>query len=179
MADYLLTPEKGEQPSGLQLLEELHRRGFPVEIKVKGDSTQWESIRFSQEGPPLVECSLSFDEGQGRYTVAIPHDSPLAAGELQMFLVDVLLKALGGQVDNLQTRERLTRAQFAAKLRHLHSRSGKAKDMIWLFFAWGVAILSLVIFFLITPGVRYLVLGVFLLSLASASVQTILHFKNP
>src|SRR5580658_1386571 len=41
MAEYVLTPESKTRLLGTQLMEELHRRGFPVEINLKGQDQAW------------------------------------------------------------------------------------------------------------------------------------------
>lgn len=178
MAEYVLTPEKKEQPSGIELLEELHRRGYPVEIHVKGQHPQWEAIRFFLANPSEAECLLSFDPADGLYRLSVTPDSPPAAAELQAFLLDTLLQDLGGRADNLQTRERFTPVEFAQKLKHLHDPGRKTRDLFWVAFSWAVAMLSLLIYFVISPGVRHLALGILVLSTLSAALQTYLHFKG-
>lgn len=178
MAEYVLTPDKKERPSGIELLEELHRRGYPVEIHVKGQHPEWEAIRFTLAQPAGAECLLSFEPADGLYRLSVAPDSPPAAAELQAFLLDTLLQGLGGQADNLQTRERFTPGEFAQRLKHLHDPGRKARDLFWLAFSWAVVALSLLIYFVISPGVRHLALGILVLSTVSAALQTQLHFKG-
>jgi hypothetical protein len=178
MAEYVLTPEKNEQPSGLHMLEELHRRGFPVEIHVKGEDRKWETIRFSEAGPPEVDCILSYDAESGLYTIFVSPDAPSPAVELQVFVVDALLQELGGRVDNTNTRERFTPEQFAEKIRHHHSPDRKRGDYFWMIFSWVVVVLALIMFFIIVPNLQHLVLVILFLSFVSALLQTYFHFKS-
>lgn len=178
MAEYVLTPEKKEQPSGIELMEDLHRRGFPVEIHVTGQHPQWEAIRFFLAGPPEAECELSFNPEEGHYHVSVSQDAPPAAAEIQAFLLGALLRELGGQADNLQTRERFTAGQYAERLKHLHDPRRKAKDLFWLVFSWTVVVLAFLIDVVISPGVRHLVLVILVISALSAALQTYLHFKG-
>jgi len=178
MAEYVLTPEKNEQPSGLQLLEELHRRGFPVEIHVKGEDRKWEAIRFSEPGPPEVECILSYDAEAGLYTAFVSQDAPPSAVELQVFLVDSLLRELGGRADNTNTRERFTPEQFAEKIRHHHGPARKLGDYLWIGFSWLVVLLASLMYFIIAPNLQHLVLVILFLAFLSAVLQTVTHIKN-
>lgn len=178
MAEYILTPEKKIQPSAFELMEELHRRGIPVEIHLKGQDRQWDEIRFAEPGPPEVECFLSFDPDKGLYNVAVPHDSPPSATELQVFLVDTLLQTLGGQADNKTTLERFTPRQFALKVQQHHNPSAKSKELFWIVFSWAVVALALGVYFVVASHLRQLVALVLILSFLSAALQTYSHFKN-
>lgn len=178
MAEYILTPEKKQQPSAFELMEELHRRNIPVEIHLKGQDREWESIRFSESGPPEVECYLSFEKDKETYTVFVSQDAPPLAAELQVFLVDTLLQSLGGQADNLNTRERFTPEQFALKVKDHHNPSAGSKELVWIAFSWAVAILALGIYFVVAPHLRQLVMVIIILCFFSAILQTYLHFKH-
>ncbi len=178
MAEYILSPEKKERPSGLELMDELHRRGFSVEINLKGRDPEWDAIRFYQPGPPEIECFLSFDPGNGSYAVAVSQDAPPSAADLQIFLVDTLLQNLGGRVDNIETRERFTPEEFAAKLKRHHNPSNRKKEWFWVVFSWAVAVLALGIYFGVAPPLRQLVALILVLSSLSAALQTYSHFKS-
>jgi len=176
MAEYVVTPEITVRPSASDLAQELHRRGFPVKINLKGSDPQWEAVRFYESGPPEIECFLSFDPGEGTYTVSAPHDAVSETMDLLLFLVGALLQKVGGRADNTGTRERFTAEQFAARLKSHHS--DKAKDLFWLFFSWGVVAVGLLILLLIGPGLRHLVLAVLALSFLSAAGLTYSHFEH-
>lgn len=177
MAEYVVTPHQKNLPSGPSLLEELHRRGYPVEINLKGAAEKWELIRFFDPGPPEMECLVTYDATHGRFNVSVHADAPPQATELQMNLVDLLLKELGGQTDNSTTRERYSAKQFAAYLQKLHGTSGKAKDMIWLAFSWGVVFLGTLLYFSLPPSMKPVDVVVVFLSLLSAGGLTYSHFK--
>lgn len=176
MAEYILTPEKTEQPSGLELMEELHRRGFPVEIHLTGQDKQWEAIRFTEPGPPEVECLLSY--GSEGYIISISQDAPPSASDLQTSLVETLLQDLGGQVDNVNTRERFTPEEFTAKLKHQQDSAAPAKERFWIVFSWAVVVMALGIYFVISPDKRDLVVVILVLSFLSAALQTYSHAKT-
>jgi hypothetical protein len=177
MAEYILTPDQKEAPSGTFLLEELHRRGFPVEISLKGPDDHWESVRFHEPGPPPVECLLSRDP-QGTYRVSIFHDSPLEALELQLYLVEAILQKTGGTADNSSTRERYTVKQLTAKLRNFHRTDRKTKDLFWLGFAWAVVVMGVAASFSLRPPLRSAAFLVLAVAFLSAAGQTYSHFKG-
>ncbi len=177
MAEYIITPEKNDLPTAPALLEELHRRGLPVEITVKGTADKWESVRFLEPGPPEIKCTLGYNETKGVFSVSMPTNSPHQALELQLCLVDVLLRELGGQADNVETRERYSPQQFTAKLREFQGLSGSSNDLFWILFSWGVVVLAVIIYFRV-PKFHPLVLIIALLSLASAIGQTLPKLKS-
>ena len=113
MSEYIIHPEKTSRPSGTFLMDGLHRYGFPVEISLKGSDQNWERIRFFEAGPPESECFVSIDPKEGGISVTVPLDSPHRTRDMQMFLVHILLKELGGQSDHSGTRERSTPEEFA------------------------------------------------------------------
>ncbi len=178
MAEYVLTPEKKDQPQGTQLMEDLHRRGFPVEINLKGPDQGWDSIRFYEAGPPEVECLLAYDREKGRYKISVSRDASAQTHELQLFLVDSLLRELGGQVDNTSTLERFTPSQFSVKLRTLHNPMRKMKDLVWIGFSWAVVVAGLMAFFSKSGQSRGVVGLVLVFALISAVGLTYSHFKN-
>ncbi len=178
MAEYILTPEKKLQPSAFELLEELHRRGIPVEVHLKGQDREWENIRFSEPGPPEIECLLSYDPDKEVYSALVSRDAPAAAAELQVFLVDILLRTLGGQADNRTTQERFTPEQFALKIKQHHNRRAGLKELIWIGFSWAVVALALGIYSVVPSHLRQLVLLILVLSSLSALLQTYSHFKH-
>ena len=176
MPEYVISPEKKEMPSGPFLMEEMHRRGFPLEINVKGGADKWDAIRFYEPGPPEIECFLSLDDENGRLNVSVSVDSPPHAFEMQMFLVELLLQQVGGQADNMTTRERLTLKEATAKIRSLHRGKAGPKDLVWIGFSWAVVALALLAY-AFAPQSRGLVLVLLTLSLASAAGLTYSHFK--
>jgi len=177
MAEYIITPEKTGIPSAMTLLEELHRRGLPVEISLKGTDERWESIRFLEPGPPEIKCTAIYNGSKGNFSVNMPTNSPHQALELQLALVDVLLEEVGGQVDNTETRERYNSQQFTAKLRQLQGASGGPNDLFWILFSWAVAVIAVVMYFTL-PKFHLPVLIIALFSLGSAVGQTLPKLKN-
>ena len=177
LPEYTIKPEKVDLPTATYLREEMHRRGFPVEINVKGSPDQWEAIRFSDPGPPEVECFLSYSDKRDSLNVSVSVDAPHQAAELQMVLVDLLLQELGGQADNLKTRERYTAQEFSEKLKHLHETKPGPRDLIWIGFSWAVVLLALLILIL-KPQTRGLAAMLLLASLASAGGLTYAHYRS-
>lgn len=139
MSDYLITPENRDQPAGTRLMEELHRKGYPVEITLKGPDSAWESVRFIEHDAQGSECVVSLDP-KGVYRVSISPDAPLSARELQLYVVETLLKEVGGVADHSTTRESLNLQQFSLKLKTHHAGDRKASDWVWVGFAWAVAL---------------------------------------
>jgi hypothetical protein len=168
MAEYIITPDKKELPSGTYLLEELHRRGMPVEINVKGTAQKWDAIRFHEPGPPEIECFASHDPEEGHFNVSVPSNASPAERELQLFLVDILLAKLGGQADNMSTRERYSAAQFAAKMKKHHAASSNRGEIFWLAFAWAVVVFGILLYFSIAPSLRSMDLTIVALAFVSA-----------
>ena len=166
MSEYVITPEKKLPPSGHVLLEEVHRRGIPVEISVKGTVDKWESIRFHEPGPPEIECLLSLEPG-GAMKAAISVDSDMEARDLQMVLVDVILREVGGRVDHTGTRERYTAEQFARKVRDHRGKPPAEADLPWIIFSWVMVAVSL-LGFCVLPRFQYFALVAAALSLAGA-----------
>jgi hypothetical protein len=177
MAEYVITPEIKALPSATGLMDALHKRGFPVEINLKGSDLEWDAVRFYEPGPPEIECFLSYDPGDGVYTVSAPNDAVPETMELFHFLAGVLLQKVEGRADNPATRERYSAGQFSAKLKKHKRSSGKSKDIFWLFFSWGVVVVGSLVFLLIGTDLRYPALVVLFLSLLSAAGLTYSHFK--
>lgn len=177
MAEYVVTPETTVRPSGTELMEELHRQGFPVEIHVKGNAQLWESVRFLEPGPPEIQCVLSWDPGQKTYTASVSDSSP-EGRDLLLYAVDALLQRVGGRADNSSTRERFTAGQFKALLKVHRASSDGRKDLLWVVFAWGVVGLAFLAYFSVAPGLHDLVLIVSVLSFLSAAGLTYSHFKS-
>ncbi len=176
MPHFVISPDKKSLPEGPRLMDHLHRRGFPVEINVKGTAQSWNEIRFYEAGPPELECLLSFNEKNGTLKVSVSNDASLEARDLQMFLVDLLLKELGGQVDNTDTRERYTPKEFAEKLKKQYGSTRNANDLLWIVFSWTVVVAGVAIFVL-SPQFHGLVSIVVVLSLLSAAGLTYSHYK--
>ena len=178
MAEYVLIPEKKGPPPGTQLMDELHRRGFPVEINLTGPDQGWENIRFYKAGPPELECLLAYDPEGERYKISVSRDASPQSHELQFFLVDILLQELGGQVDNKSTLERFTPAEFARKLKILHNPVRKVKDLIWIGFSWAVVVAGLIALFAGSHPSHEMVSLVLVVASISAAGLTYSYFKN-
>jgi hypothetical protein len=177
MSEYIIHPEKKDQPSGTFLMDALHRYGFPVEISLKGSDQNWERVRFSEPGPPEAECFVSFEPKDGSISVTVPLDSPHRTRDMQMFLVHILLKTLGGQADHSGTRERSTPEEFAKKIRHLQS-GASLWDYFWLVFPWVVVVFGVLALFWIPPSLRHMDLAIAAVSLLCALGLTYSHFKR-
>ncbi len=178
MADYVFTPDEKTRPAGTRLMEDLHRRGFPVEINLTGPDREWESIRFYEAGPPELECLLTYDPEGGRYKISVSRDASPRSHELQLFLVDSLLQELGGQVDNKSTLERFTPSQFTAKLKAIHNPVGRVKDLVWIGFSWAVVAAGLTALFAGSRQSREMVVLVIIFASISALGLTYSHLKN-
>jgi hypothetical protein len=178
MAEYILTPETKDKPPGTQLMDEIHRRGFPVEINLTGPDQDWESIRFYEAGPPVLECLLTYDPEGECYKISVSRDASPQSHELQFFLVDILLQALGGQVDNKSTQERFTPSEFAQKLKTLYNPIQKAKDLIWIGFSWAVVVAGLIALFAGSHPSHEMVGLILVVASISAVGLTYSHFKN-
>ncbi|HVZ80680.1 MAG TPA: hypothetical protein VHE12_07760 [bacterium] len=178
MSDYLITPESQERPVATRLMEELHRKGFPVEITLKGPDSGWESIRFTEHDGSNGECVLSLDPGAKVYRVSISPDAPLSARELQLYVVETLLREVGGFADHGTTRERLNLQQFSLKLQAHHSGDRKASDWAWVAFAWLVALGALVAFLRVEGPNRWTILVVLVFAGLSACGLTYLQLRR-
>lgn len=176
MAEYILTPAQKEVPEASYLLDEMHRRGFAVEINIKGTAKEWDAIRFSLAGPPEIECFLS-REGNGSFDLSTAQDAPAEASELQLNLADLLLSRLGGQLDNTATRERFTPASFTAKLKSLHGPAHPKGEWAWIVFSWAIVAAGLLVLLFSSQG-RGLAAAITALSLVSAGGLTYAHFKG-
>ncbi len=177
MPDYLITPETNEPPAGTRLMEELHKKGFPVEITLNGPDGAWESIKFFEEGRE-AECILSRLADSNNYKISVTRDASPAALDLQLHLVEALLRAVGGIADHAVTRERLDYRQFSLKLQAHHSGEHKPSDWVWIAFAWAVALGSLVAFLQIAGPNRWTVLVVMVFASLSALGLTYLQLKH-
>src|SRR5258708_2833755 len=176
MPHYVISPDQKELPTGPHLMEKLHHLGFPVEINVKGSAQNWNEINFYEPGPPEVECLLSFGEKDGNLRVSVSNDAPLEARELKIFLVDLLLKELGGQADNTETRERYTAEEFAKKIKSHYGLNREVQDLIWIIFSSAVVATAIAACFF-SPQNRGLVSVVVILSFLSATGLTYSHYK--
>jgi hypothetical protein len=178
LPEYVVTPEAATPLPAPALLEGLHRRGFPVEIVIKGAADQWESIRFTEPGPKEVECSLIRDTASGRLTVTTASDATPEAVDLQAHLVGLLLDELGGQADNSYTRERFNAQEFARKLRHHHAPRGGFREIAWLVFSWIVVALGVALYFSVPDHLKPVDLVVVIIAFLSAVGFTYTHFRT-
>ena len=177
MAEYVITPAKKELPEGPAIMDELHRRGFPVEINVTGTALVWEAIRFYEPGPPEIECFLSREEEDGLLKLSLPADSASEAVSLQLNLVDLLLAKVGGLAENTATRERFIPEEFSAKLKALRGAPTGLKDFFWIGFSWSVVLAGILIW-ISSPQARTLAPAVVFLSFLSAAGLTYSLFKG-
>ncbi len=178
MPEFILTPEKKTLPQAPSLLDQIHKLGFPVEINVKGKPENWESLRFYEPGPPEIECHVIYDAEEGRYVLQVSSDSPTEAYDLQLSLVEILLKNLGGQVDNRFTRERFSAAEFIKKMAHHRGSLSAHWDILWLVFSWAVVFFGIFLCFSVHPGMQGAVVSIVVLALISAAGLTYTRFKS-
>ena len=177
MPDYVITPETNDPPAGTRLMEELHRKGFPVEITLKGPDGSWDSIKFFEEGRE-AECVLSRLGDSNNYKVSVSRDASHASLDLQLHLVEAMLREVGGVTDHAVTRERLDLKQFSLKLQAHHSGDRKATDWVWVAFAWAVALGALFAFTQVAGPNRWTVLVIALFASLSAIGLTYLQLKR-
>lgn len=193
MNEYLVTPHKKGLPSGHHLLEELHRRGLPATLDLKGTDTKWEAILFSEPGPPPMECFLEHSPSQGNFKISLPKDTPQEAEEMKIALADILLRELGGHVQDTSSNERLDLAGFLEKTKthtaaHMTKSSSSSKspssktklgttDVLWILFAWALAAAGLEVYLAMPQYQHPITLGVAGLALLSALGLT--FSRNP
>jgi hypothetical protein len=114
----------------------------------------------------------------GIYRVSIPPDASFASRELQLYLVETLLREVGGVADHGTTRERLNLQQFSQKLKTHHAGDRKASDWVWVGFAWAVALGALFAFTQVLGPNRWTVLVVAIFASLSALGLTYLQLKH-
>lgn len=138
MPEYVVYPSHKTVPTPEYILAELHRRRWDVELNVQGGGRNWESIRFYQEGPPEVECSIVHDSKYNRFHVGLPEFHPEKARDLQLNVVDVLLKTLGGDAEDSDTHRRFNAPEFATHMlfRKRPFLAFEWKSLGWPLFAW-------------------------------------------
>jgi hypothetical protein len=139
LPEYVIYPSHKTTPTPEYLLSEIHRRGWDVELNVKGGGRNWEGIRFFQEGPPEIESYVLHDFKYNRFHVTVPETSPDGkAQDLQLHLVDVLLKTLGGDAENVETRKRFNAPEFASHMlfRKRPLLPFELRTLGWPLFAW-------------------------------------------
>jgi len=138
LPEYVVYPSHKTVPTPEYILAELHRRRWDVELNVQGGGRNWEGIRFWQEGPPEVECFVLHDFKYNRFHVSLPEDHPEKAQDLQLQLVDVLLRTLGGDAEDLSTHRRFNAPEFATHMlfRKRPFLAFEIKALGWPLFAW-------------------------------------------
>jgi hypothetical protein len=146
VTEYQVRPSRKQVPPAQDLLEGLHRRGWKVEINLKGEGgSAWETLRFFRPGPPEeVECFLLHDAAKNLYTVSLPAMPANGAPALQYHVVMTLVDLLGGSVEEAGSGRTLTLAEldaWGARFHPLWSRLLKAdpKHLGWALTAWAVA----------------------------------------
>jgi hypothetical protein len=152
--------------------------GFPVEINVVGKPENWEDLRFHESGPPEVECLVSYEREKNRYTLHVNSDAPPKAYDLQLALVELFLKNLGGQVDNRFTRERYSAEEFITKMTHHRVSQNNPWDPFWMGFSWVVVLFGIFLSFSLHSELKGAVLSIVALALISAVGLTYTLIKN-
>jgi hypothetical protein len=178
MNEYIVIPEKKELPSGTFLLEELHRRGLQVEINIKGSADRWDSIRFCEPGPPEIECVLYYDAQELRFNVSLEENLPAAAQELQIFIVEILLRELGGEAQEIATGKKYDDQSFKEKIKKLAPPPHDSKELFWLAFSWIMVLMGAALVFHLPDSERTLVIVVESLALFSALGLTLSKFNS-
>ncbi len=159
MHDYIVTPDKKGLPSGHFLAEELHRRGLPTAMDVKGTDNKWETIHFYESGPPKLDCFLQHEALKGVFKIILPYDSPEEAEEIQVALADILLREFGGHVHNTGTDDRHDLEAFIQKIKASAASknastpsvsketSSQSHEIFWVVFSWASVFLGLLVYF--------------------------------
>lgn len=138
MPEYIVYPSHKTTPTPEYLLSELHRRRWEVELNVKGGGRNWEGIRFYQEGPPEIECFVMHDFKYNRFHVTLPETPCEKAQDLQLQVVDVLLRTLGGDAEETSSHRRFNAPEFATHLlfRKRPLLPFEFRKVGWPLFAW-------------------------------------------
>ncbi len=178
MADYILKPGNKRLPSATFLLEEIHKRGIPVEINVTGTVDQWEAIRFFEPGPPEIECFATFDQENPRFILTVPKDSPELSSDLRLLLAHIFLSEVGGTVTDSSTGENYDAPKIAARVRQFQPSKSGISESLWLIFSWAVLPLAALAYFAVPHQLRILVIGVAVLAFFSAVGQTYSKLKS-
>jgi hypothetical protein len=148
MSEYILRPNQKGLPPPQDLLDDLARRGWNVDLNLKGHADSWEAIRFFRPGPPEeVECFLLHDPETHVFTLSLPALPAHGARELQYRVLESLLKRLGGIVEEVSNRKRRTLTQheltvWGSKYRPfpLNLLQGDPGEVFWRLFPWAVAV---------------------------------------
>jgi hypothetical protein len=189
MTEYIVKPNKKGLPSGHFLLEELHRRGLPAALDLKGTDAKWDAILFSEPGPPEMGCFLQFEASQGVFKITLPKDSPAEAQELQVALADILLRELGGKVHDTSTNDHHDLETFIQKTKKFshpakqglgkvaggRTSQTQGRESFWMVLSWGSVLLGLWIYFSIPRYHQTLTLAV--VGLAALSAIGLTLFK--
>jgi hypothetical protein len=161
MHDYIVTPDKKGLPSAHFLAEELHRRGLPTAMDVKGTDSKWETIHFYESGPPKLDSFLQYDPIKGLFKIILPYDSPEEAEEIQAALADILLREYGGHVHNTGTDDRHDLEAFLEKIKASappqktstaavsKGNSSQPQETSWIIFSWASVLFGLLVYSLI------------------------------
>ena len=138
MPEYIVYPAHKTAPTPEYLLSELHRRRWEVELNVKGGGRNWEGIRFYREGPPEIECFILHDFKFNRFHVSLPESCPEDASDLQLHVVDILLRTLGGDAEDLVNHRRFNAPEFASHMlfRRRPFLPFELRALGWPLFAW-------------------------------------------
>jgi len=138
LPEYVVYPSHKTAPTPEFILAELHRRHWEVELNVQGGGRNWEGIRFTQEGPPEIECFVLHDFKYNRFHISLPEEHSEKARDLQLHVVDVLLKTLGGDAEDLATHRRFNAPEFGTHMlfRKRPFLAFEIKALGWPLFAW-------------------------------------------
>lgn len=168
MAEYRLTPLQKECPTPTDLLRKLHDRGFSVEVNLNGAADNWGALRFYGEGPSELECFLIRDEETRDLTASIPQEAPPGSKDLLLHLIDILLKDLGGSIEDATTQKRWTAEEFLKQNRYLPKPVRPVKDWTWLVFSWLLTAAAVAAYFNVPSNLHLLALTVIVFTGVSA-----------
>jgi hypothetical protein len=168
LAEYRLTPFQKKCPAPSDLLRKLHERGFLVEVRLDGLADNWGALRFYEEGPSELECFLIRDEETRDLTASIPQDSSPRSKELLLRLIDMLLKDLGGSIEEAATQEHWTAEEFLEQNCHLSKSARPVKDWAWLLFSWILTVAAVAAYFNVPSNLHLLALTVIVFTGVSA-----------
>ena len=171
MPEYRITPRLQDFPAPADLLRKLEDRGFTLEVNLHGSLEHWNTLRFYREDPAEMECSLIRDGGD--LTVSTPEDSLLSSRELALELAGILLKDLGGSLEDAATKERWTAAGFLKKKQAPTGSPRRAGGLGWLLFSWGLAAAALAAYFELPSNLHLLALAVVFFAVIGAAGLTL------
>ena len=139
----------------------------------------WESLRLSQTAPVELECFVVNDSNYHRFHVSLPEEYPETARDLQMHVVDILLKSMGGDAEDMATHHRFNAPEFAVQM--LFQKRPLLpftwKSLQWPLFSWLTTSFGAGVFFFGKPEAKLPALALALIAFL-CSVGLTLYLKK-